>query len=93
MQTIQFIGITPADLKKELVKDLKNSLLFELSKEFQPKKPTEYLTRTEVAKLLKIDLSTLWSYTKKNKLISYGIGNRVLYKRAEVENALVQLKH
>jgi len=92
MQTIQFISTTPTELKTDLVQELKNSLLPELIKEFQPKIPTEYLTRTEVAELLKINLSTLWSYTKKKILISYGIGNRVYYKRTEVENAIVQLK-
>lgn len=62
-----------------------------LEKNFQPKEPTEYLTRNEVAELLKCDLSTIWLWTKKGKIISYGIGNRVYYKRSEVENAMVRL--
>lgn len=93
MQTIQFISTTPADLKKEIVNELVNSLLPKLSKEFQPKTPVEYLSRTEVAKLLKVDISTVHNYTKRNILISYGIGGRVLYKRTEIESAIVQLKH
>jgi excisionase family DNA binding protein len=40
----------------------------------------ELLTRKEAADLLKIDSSTLWHWTKKGKLPSYGIGNRVYYK-------------
>lgn len=35
------------------------------------------LTRDEVCQLLKINRTTLWSYTKQKKLKSYGIGNRV----------------
>lgn len=63
--------------------------LEELAKNFEPKTPTEYLTRTEVAEMLKCDLSTIHNWTKKGKLIPYGIGNRVYYKRNEVEAVLV----
>lgn len=89
---IQFISTTPAELKKEIVSELVNSLLPILSKEFQPKTPTEFLSRTEVSKLLKVDISTIHNWTKKGKIISYGIGGRVLYKRKEVEKAIVKLK-
>ena len=63
----------------------------ELKNDFEPKKPTEYLTRNEVADLLKCDLSTIWAWQKKSKLIPYGIGNRVYFKRSEIEAALVCL--
>lgn len=42
------------------------------------------LTRLETAKLLKINLTTIWKHTKTGKLKSYGIGNRVFYKKEEV---------
>lgn len=64
----------------------------DLKKHFQPKTPNEYLTRVEVAEMLKIDLSSVHNWTKKKILISYQIGGRVYYKRAEVENAIVELK-
>ncbi|MBN9292811.1 MAG: helix-turn-helix domain-containing protein [Flavobacteriia bacterium] len=72
------------------------TIIEELKKSYEPKKPEEYLTRDEVVTLLKINLSTLWSWTKKGKLTSYGIkgeGNRIYYKRSEIESALVKLKH
>lgn len=72
------------DLKKQ-IEDLKKS--------FQPKEPTEYLTRQEVVEMLKINLSTLYNWTKNKKLVSYGIGARVYYKRKEVENAIIKLNH
>jgi len=93
MQTIQFISISPTELKREIVQDIKNSLIPELSKQFQPKEPTEYLSRTEVAKLLKVDISSIHNYTKRGILTSFGIGGRVLYKRKQIENAIVELKH
>ena len=60
----------------------------ELKQNFQPKVPNEYLTRNELADLLKCDLSTIHNWTKKGKLNPYGMGNRVYYKRSEVESAL-----
>lgn len=50
------------------------------------------LNREEVCKMLSINKTTLWKYTKLGKLKSYGIGNRVLYKRNEVLECLTLLK-
>lgn len=52
----------------------------------------ELLNREEVCKMLSINKTTLWKYTKMGKLKSYGIGNRVLYKRNEVLECLTLLK-
>ena len=49
-----------------------------------PLNSDELLSRKEAAKLLKITLSTLWSWTNSGKLKSYGIANRVYYKRNEI---------
>ena len=63
-------------IEKEL-KDIKTN--------FQPKEPTELMTRNEVVEFFKVDLSTLWNWSKKGKLRAYRIGNRVYYKRSEIE--------
>jgi excisionase family DNA binding protein len=47
-----------------------------------------FLSRLEVANLLKISLPTLNEWTKLGWLQSYKIGNRVLYKSNEIEDAL-----
>lgn len=85
MSTIQFIGTNPSDLAKEIKETLIPQLKRELIEEFQPKQPTEYLTRTDVCKLLKIDLSTLHRWRKDGTLTAYGVGNRVYFKRSEIE--------
>jgi excisionase family DNA binding protein len=90
MQQIQFIGTTPEQQDQRFAAILKSEI-DALKKEFQPKTPTEYLTRSEVAEMLQIDLSTLHHWTKRGKLLSYGIGNRVYYKRQDVEAALQPL--
>jgi excisionase family DNA binding protein len=52
----------------------------------------EYIIRKEVAKLLKVCLPTLHDWTKLGWLQSYKMGNRVLYKKHEVEAALHQVQ-
>lgn len=74
----------------QLFEGLQNQLT-ELKANFQPVKPTELLTRNEVSELLKCDLSTLHNWVKKGKLIPYGIGSRIYFKRDDIENALVCL--
>lgn len=62
------------DVIKEAVQNQFEELKQELDK---VRDQEELLTRKEAANLLKIDTSTLWHWTKKGKLPSYEIGNRV----------------
>ena len=64
------------------------TLLTDLQQRFEPKQPTEYLTRSEVAKLLSCDLSTLHNWVKKGKLVTYGIGNRIYFRRSDIDLVL-----
>ncbi len=85
--TIQFIQTNPEELETRIYNRFKSE--FEnLKKEFQPKQPTEFLTRNQVKELLDVDLSTVHNWTKKGKLQAYGIAGRIYYKRSEVEQAL-----
>ena len=90
MNLIQLIGISPDELKTQILEGVESQIK-DLKKSFQPKEPTEFLTRREVADLLKIDISTVHNWTKRGKLIPYGIQGRVYYKRSEVESALIAL--
>lgn len=47
-----------------------------------------FLTRTETAEYLKVDLSTHWNWTNKGKLTSYGLGNRRYYNKKEIIDLL-----
>ena len=69
---------------------LQNQLL-ELKANLVPKEPNEYLTRNEVAELLKCDLSTLWNWQRKGKLTAYGIGSRIYFKRSDIDSILIPL--
>ncbi len=93
MQTIHFIQlqITPEELKSDILEGVKKEIDL-LKKEYQPKEPTEYLTRNEVAEMLKVDLSTVHNWKKSGKLKAYSKGTRVYFKRHEVEQSLIELK-
>lgn len=87
---LQFIGTTPEEMENRIYNRVKSE--FEsIKKEFQPKQPTEFLTRNQVKELLDVDLSTVHNWTKRGKLKAYGIAGRVYYKRSEVEQALKPL--
>lgn len=88
--TVQFIGTTPDEVNQPVL-DVIQEGFDELKRQFQPKEPVELLTRNEVKDLLKVDLSTVHNWTKRGKLKAYGLGNRVYYKRSEVEEAIKPL--
>jgi hypothetical protein len=87
---IQIFETSPEQIIAEILCGVSKEIE-SLKNEFQPKQPEQYLTRNEVKDLLKIDLSTLWSWTRRGKLKSYGIGNRIYYKRSEIENNLIPI--
>jgi len=91
MNAIQITQFTPNELKSLLMEGVQQ-VVNQIREEFQPKTPTQYLTRKQVAKMLDINLTTLNNWTNKGVLISYGIQGRVYYKRDEVERAFIELK-
>ncbi|MFV0565861.1 MAG: helix-turn-helix domain-containing protein [Flavobacteriaceae bacterium] len=91
MEKLQFIGTTPNALV-ELIDETVKKRLDDLKQNFQPKEPTQYLTRQEVAEMLSIDLSTVHNWTKKGIITAKQLGGRVYYERKAIENAIVELK-
>jgi hypothetical protein len=83
--------INPEELK-QIIKEVIKEELLEVSKQLEKKDSEVLLTRQETIDFLKIDSSTLWSWTNKGKIDCYGIGNRRYYKKADVLNSLVLLK-
>ena len=65
----------------------------EFQNEIQSKDNSEeLLTREQTCDFLKIDSSTLWAWTNKQKVKAYGIGARRYYKRSELLECLTLLK-
>ncbi len=86
----QVFGITPEELKETILKDLRLELKT-LAQNFKPKEPPEYLTRKEVAKILKISLVTVHVWNKKKILNPFRIGNLIRYKRLHIDKALIRI--
>lgn len=78
MNQILLNGITLQQLAEALIPVLKSQQLE------QSQLKNDLLTPEEVCELLSIKRTSLWKHTKSGKLKSYGLGNRVYYKRDEV---------
>ena len=90
MERVQLISVSLEELKEAILKGV-DQRLESITSHFQLKDREEYLTRQETADYLKVDLSTLYHWTKAGKLASYGIGNRVYYKLSDIEAAVIPL--
>lgn len=82
--------VTTDELAQKILAEVQ-SCLIKLKSEFQKNDKEELMTRSEVCDFLKIDSSTLWSWTKQKKVISYGIANRRYYKKSEILQSLTTL--
>jgi len=90
MEQIILSGISLNDFLNSIEKLIDNR--FNQTKPVDNKQ-TKYLSRDEVCQLLKITLPTLNDWSKLGRVQSYKIGNRVLYKQQEIENALNQVSN
>jgi len=91
MEAIQFIQITPDQLKKDIIEGVAKQL-DQFKENFQTKTPPEYLTRHEVAKMFSVDVSTVHNWSQPGgKLKKVAMGSRIYYLRSEVEKAITRL--
>lgn len=79
MEQLSITQMNPLELKS-LLKGLEESIKSYIDDRLANQSTDKLLTREETAELLKIDLSSLWRYTKESKLLSYGLNGRVYYK-------------
>jgi excisionase family DNA binding protein len=86
----QVFGISPEEFKESILSDVRAELKA-IALNFQPVTPPEYLTRQEVAEILKVSLVTLSDWNKKKILNPYRLGNLIRYKRTEIEQALINI--
>lgn len=90
MKQVQLLGMTQEENNLPIFNYI-DKKFDELKNFYQPKEPTKYLTRHEVAEMLSVDLSTVHNMTKKGVLQKYQISGRVLYVRDEVQNSIIKL--
>jgi excisionase family DNA binding protein len=90
--TILLHNITPDKFKEELIFSLKE-VIQELIIELKEEKPIEYLTRKQVAEILKISIVTISDWNNKGILKPYRIGNLIRYKSNELQEALTRIPY
>jgi len=78
------------ELIHNIIRGVENKLN-EFERNFQPKEPTTWLTKKEVSAILSISIVTIDDWSKKGILNPYRIGNRIRFKRIEVENSLTNI--
>ncbi|SIQ65477.1 DNA binding domain-containing protein, excisionase family [Chryseobacterium sp. RU37D] len=83
----QVHNTTPEDFKNEILNGIQN-LLSEFKKDFGVYDQNTYLTRNELAKMLKISLPTLRKNVERGLIPETPVAGRVLYNLAEVKEAL-----
>ncbi|WP_298948569.1 helix-turn-helix domain-containing protein [uncultured Polaribacter sp.] len=82
-KTIQIQEITVDELADKVADKLLNKIKHYLDV-LHTNESDVYLTRQETADFLKINITTLWHWTNKGKIKSYGIGNRRYYNKQEI---------
>ena len=88
---VEIVNITIDELVSAIVKKVLDELEIRNGSLQQKKNQESLLTRAETANYLHIKLTALYNWTKKGKLKAYGIGNRVYYKKHEVDEALIRV--
>ena len=88
MEQIILNGISIDELLKRLEKLFDAKL--QTTAVRQEVQTSKLLSRDDVAKMLKISLVTLHSWTRLGLLKSYKIGARVLYKQQDIDDAIVK---
>lgn len=74
---------------KDAINEQVRILFNELNNELKLK--TELLTPKDVARFLKCDIKTVSNWRRSGRLIAYGKGSRVYFKKHEVEQSLIRL--
>jgi len=82
-KTIEIQEITVDELADKVADKLLNKIKHYLD-DLHTNESDVYLTRQETADFLKINITTLWHWTNKGKIKSYGIGNRRYYNKQEI---------
>lgn len=84
---MKLIQVTPEEFTT-LVNEILDSKIEILLNHLQQTPKTEYLSKKETAKLLRVSIGTLDNWSKNGILEPIHIGNKVLYTRQAIDNKL-----
>jgi len=85
----QLHNVDPEDFKREILSGVAKQLQ-KFSENFKPKEPTIWIGRKEAAEILGVTFPTLLDWNKKGILHPFKAGNRVRYRRNDIEQVLLE---
>jgi len=93
MNNLYLQGLSVGELETLIEQTVTRCLKGDVRREHKPaSSEIEFLTRKETAHKLGVSLVTLRKWTMEGIIPSYRISTRIRYKRAEIEEALQQVK-
>jgi excisionase family DNA binding protein len=92
MAIVQFLQTSPEQLKEDIATELRKHL-DKFLEHYKPQRPDEYLSRTEAANLLSVDLSTIHNWCKKGVLKPLQLGGRVYFLRSDISAKMQPLNN
>lgn len=87
---IQLIEVTPDEIVARFTASVDRKL-DNFLKHYQPKQPTEYLTKRQVADLFNVNISTICNWQKSGVLRPKSIGSRIYFLKSDIDSALISL--
>jgi excisionase family DNA binding protein len=91
MDNLILSPISIEDLSDKVSKNVLTAFYQALKGFNQKDNGNNLLSRKETASYLKINLSTLHNWQKKGLLPTYSIGNRIYFKRCDIDKALIKI--
>lgn len=88
---VEIENVSVDELVATITKSVLDGLEIRLATLNEQREQEFLMTRTETAKYLKVNFTTIHNWTKKGKLKAYGLGNRVYYKKNEIDEALIRI--
>lgn len=85
---IQLHNVSPEEFKNDILSGVQVKL--ESFRESLTHEETQYLTRKEASAFLGVSISTIHQWCKKGILKPYRIGNRVRFKKKDIEETLLK---
>lgn len=81
-----------AEEMKPIIQEIVKEIVKEFTKNFQSNESNPYITRTELCKILDINLATEHRWRKARKIKAYKICGRVYYLRSEIDELFKKSK-
>ncbi len=89
MEQINFVGVEPTNLIKEIVNEVRHTLFADITKTLQDNEPKRYYSADQICERFSVTKPTIHEWRKRGILKSYKLGARVYYRLDEIENAMI----